>query len=217
MLAREATNSPTGLPAVPGPEAWGLHRFEAPGLAAPFARPLWSANVHPAVLSVAAEGACSSEDAFELSQLGALATVAVDASGGEHLLLSDGLRSIRIDVIEGTAASGVVQLRYHLRGFALLEGPLLSLRRLLALRRTGRFSPLLHPPELRARRWLLMLRAYDALSQGANQREIAAELLSRSAEDRCWRNLAPSIRSQAQRLVRGARQMAGGGYLTLLS
>jgi hypothetical protein len=62
----------------------------------------------------------------------------------------------------------------------------------------------------------MMLRAWDALRSGAAQREIAEVLLSRSAGEPRWRVREPSVRLQAQRLVRSARAMAAGGYCALL-
>lgn len=197
-------------------KGWGLHAFESPHVAPPHARPIWRAEVHPVVLSVATAGAGAASDAFDLERLGFLSTVLTTAEGREHLLISDGLRTIRVDVLAGTLARGPVQLRYLLSGFASAERPLLTLRRFLALWRRGRFSLLLHPREARAKRWLMMLRAYDGLAAGADQREIAETLLSRVAGEPRWRSGAPSVRSQAQRLVRGARRMAAGGYFDLL-
>ena len=63
---------------------------------------------------------------------------------------------------------------------------------------------------------MLLLRAHDALAAGADQRDIAEALLSREAAQPKWRVGAPSLRSRAQRLVRGARLMAAGGYRELL-
>jgi len=53
-----------------------------------------------------------------------------------------------------------------------------------------------------------MLRAWDALSAGADRREIARELLSLAAGESRWRSRQSSVRSQAQRLVRSARAFA---------
>lgn len=198
------------------PEPWGLHAFENPDLAAPNARPVWRVDVHPYVLTAVAAGPDGSPDAFDLASFRPLVTIVRAATGHEHLLLSDGLRAIRIDVLAGSLAKGPVQLRYLLTGLASAERPLLTLRRLLALCRTGRFSAALHPVEAKARRLVLMLRANDALASGARQREIAAELLSVEAREARWRVGAPTLRSRVQRLVRSARMMAVGGYTTLL-
>ncbi|HEY0413241.1 MAG TPA: DUF2285 domain-containing protein [Allosphingosinicella sp.] len=196
--------------------AWGLEAFEDPDRMAPDARPLWGRDVHPAVLAAVAAEEGGSADSFDPGALGELATLLRAKGGIEHLLLSDGLRAIRVDIVAGSVAEGPVRLRYLLAGLASAEPPLLTLRRLIHVCRVRRFSRSLHPREARARRWLLMLRARDALAAGAEQREIAAILLSPSAREARWRSDASSLRSQAQRLVRGARRMAAGGYRALL-
>jgi hypothetical protein len=180
------------------------------------ARPVWCAPSHALVLAAVAGGAGEESDRFDLARLAPNARLVRSRSGHEHLLVSDGLRAVRLDVLAGTLAKGPVELRYLLSGFASAERPLLTLRRLVALMRAGRFSRMLHPPEPRAKRWVLLLRAFDALSAEADQREIAQILLSSSARELRWRSVEPSLRSRAQRLVRGARFMARGGYLGLL-
>lgn len=196
-------------------ERSGLHAFEPPHLTVPDARPLWCANIHPFVLGVEANPD-KGEDAFDLERVSASSTLVKAPDGREHLLISDGLHTIRIDVLAGSLASGPVGLRYRLAGLASVECPLLTLRRLLALWRTGRFCRSLHPDEAMARRWVLMLRAHDALASGAAQRAIAGELLGSSAVRARWRVEEPSLRSRAQRLARSARLMAFGGYRDLL-
>lgn len=197
------------------PEHWGLHRFEPPDVTVPQARPVWCADVHPYVLGVEALPS-NDGDLFVLERIGEISTLVRTADDRENLLISDGLRTIRIDAVAGTIAGGPAQLRYRLAGLLAAERPLLTLRRLLALWRTGRFCLSLHPKEARARRWLLVLRAHDALAAGARQREIAAVLLSGDAGQPRWRSCSPSVRSQVQRLVRRARRMVSGGYLELL-
>lgn len=197
------------------PERWGLHAFEPPDLPAPLARPLWSADINPYVLEADAGRPTEASDSIDVARFGGWARL-VSSYAGEHLLISDGLRAIRLDVLMGTLAGGPARLRYRLSGLASAEQPLLTLRRFLALSRTGRFASSLHPREARAKRWLLMLRTHDALSTGADQREIAAELLSREAGEGRWRSRLPSVRSQVQRLVRNAQATAAGGYASLL-
>ena len=197
-------------------ERWGLHAFEAPDLPAPQARPVWRVDQHPYVLQSIADLPPSRRDAVDIESLASWVTIVRARSGSEHLLLSDGVRAIRVDVLAGTLAKGPVQLRYLIAGLAAAEAPVLTLRRLLALERTRRFSRTLHPREARARRWVLALRTYDALSAGAPQREIAALLVGRAALEPRWRSEASSLRLQAQRLVRSARLMSAGGYRNLL-
>lgn len=194
---------------------WGLHAFEPADLAAPAARPVWRSGVHPYVLEADALPTGDARNLFELARLAGISTIVGDGRQ-EHLLFSDGLRAIRIDLLSGSVRRGPVRLQYRIAGLAGAERPLLTLRRLLALWRTGRFSAQLHPVEARAARFVLMLRAHDALAAGATQREIAAELLSAEAGEPRWRVRAPTVRSRVQRLVRNARAMAAGGYLALL-
>lgn len=195
--------------------AWGLHAFADPDLPAPSARPLWRAEAHPWVLRAATRPAGCPRDSFDLERFRDRATLVHGREGAEHWLFSDGLRTIRLDLAGGTLLGGAVRLEYALGGIASAARPLMTLRRLLALCRRGAFAHSLHGPETRTRRWILQLRAWDGLRQGATQREIAAVLLGSRAMEPGWRTSAPSLRSQAQRLVRSARAMADGGYRTL--
>jgi hypothetical protein len=194
---------------------FGLVEFEPPHLTVPDARPLWISRVHPYVLPVMRGRASGPRDRFDLERFRTIAKVAASEEGG-HLLLSDGLHTLRLDGPPGTFRGPPVCLRYLLEGLQAAESPLLTLRRFLVLCRRGRFSRALHPHEPRARRWILMLRAYDALAAGARQREIAEALLGRSTGEPLWRSREPSLRSQVQRLVRSARTLAGGDYRMLL-
>lgn len=105
---------------------------------------------------------------------------------GEHLLVSDGFRTIRLDGPPGPFSRGPEYLRYSLGGLIAAAPRLLTLRR------------------------FLMLRTWYALAGGADQREIAEALLGRSAGEPRWRSREPSLRSRAQRLVRSARVLASG-------
>jgi hypothetical protein len=209
-LPRTGGRSPAMFDHQPAAAAWSLHAFEDPDIAAPAARPVWHA---PALLADAEP--CEGKDAFVLERVADCATL-VQGREGQHLLLTDGLRGIRLDIVRGSILEGPVRLRYRLSGLRAAEAPLLALRQLLALWRTGRFWRELHRAATRADRLVLMLRASDALASGATQREIAHALLSREAAEPRWRAAAPTLRSRAQRLVRAARAMAAGGYASLL-
>lgn len=199
----------------PDAAQWGLHVFEDPFLPALHARPVWSSARHAFVLRATAERSRPGADSLELDHLLHLATL-VEAPTGERLLLSDGRRAVRLDVEGAGLREGPVRLEYRIHGFAAAEAPLTVLRRLAALASTGRFSGKLHPPDRRSRRQILLLRAHDALAAGADQRTIAGELLSERAARANWRFEAPSLRSQAQRLVRGARLMSAGAFWPML-
>jgi hypothetical protein len=211
--AFEAEELPGAVTA--GPEAFGLAAFEAADCAVPDARPIWRAEVHPLVLAARPGAAGARCDLFDVARFSLFARLVTDEAA-DRLLLSDGLRSVRIDARPGTFGGGPVHLNYELGGIMSAEPPLLTLRRFLALARTGGFSRVLHPAERRARRWILLLRAWDGVGTGADQREIARVRLSRSAGEPGWRSREPSVRSQVQRLVRSARAFARGGYRRLL-
>jgi hypothetical protein len=200
----------------PRPEHFGLVAFEPPHLTLPDARPLWRSDVHPYVLRAEAAEPCAPDDRFNPEHMGSLARL-VSGERTEYLLLSDGLRAIRLDAPAGAFTSGPVCLKYSIAGLISAQAPLLTLRRFLALSRTGCFSRSLHPREAKARRWILVLRTWDALAAGAGQRQLAEELLRRSAIGPRWRSREASVRSQAQRLVRAARHMGAGGYRELLA
>lgn len=195
---------------------WGLHAFEQPELAGPHARPVWRREVYPLVLPACAADEGPAGDRFDLERFECCATWLKGRSGTEHVLLSDGIHRLRLDIVAGTIDDGPVMLFFQLAGMRSVRAPLLVLRQLVALWRSGRFSRALHPQEARASRWILLLRTHDALAAGAGQREIAERLLDRDAGVRRWRIEAPALRSRVQRLAREARKMAAGGYLSLL-
>ena len=195
------------------PQMFGLVAFEPAGLGVPVARPLWRQQDCRLVLAVEPGTGCG--ELFDASRFAALAGVAA-SDRGEHLLLSDGLRQIRLDGPPQCFTSGPLRLRYVIEGIGSAERALLTLQRLLALCRSGRFSRVLHRPEVRARRWIMLLRSYDAFMAGADQRSIAAVLLSESVAQSGWRVRESSIRLQVQRLVRSSRAIAAGGYRALL-
>ncbi|MFN3946406.1 MAG: DNA -binding domain-containing protein [Allosphingosinicella sp.] len=210
--------------------AWGLHAFENPSVAVPVARPFWTRDAHSLVLDACAElrsedsqasgsgtaagPAWSRSDLFDLQRIRPQAML-LPGRTATHLLLSDGLRSIRLDVA-GAALDQPVRLHYRFAGLASVEAPLLVLRRLVSFWRSGRMSLALHPRETKARRWIALLRTADAREAGVSQREIAAALLSGDAALAGWRLETPSLRSRVQRLVRVAQQMGAGGWRRLL-
>lgn len=211
---RTAARTALSAGAIAGANHWGLHRYEDPDRPAPSARPLWTAGAFDAVLTADARST-GDPRAFDLDSLSSLLS-AGDDEGQERILLTDGWRLIRLDLIRGSARAGAIKLRFSLPGPPLLSPPLLALRRFDSLVRTGRFAAALHGAEPRAYRQLLLLRTADALAGGAGQREIAAGLLDPDAGRPGWRDERPHLRLQAQRLVRDARAYLDGGYRALL-
>lgn len=195
--------------------AWNLHAFEDPDLAAPEARPVWTAVAHHWVLRPTARQTVASADSLDLAQFASLARL-VASAGGERLLLSDGCRSIRLDVCGDSLRDSPACLSYELAGIEALDRPLVLLRQLRAFVAAGRFAASLHQPPGHAPRLIQLLRAYDGLRTGARHIDIADVLLRSSFERGRWRVHSPSVRWQAQRLAGAARRMAGSQFWTLL-
>ena len=199
------------------PPRWGLHAFENPGLDFSLARPMWTATAYSAVLAADALPAPSASAIFDMRALGSVVSRLRGTDGCEHILFGDGPRLIRLDICSGSIARGRKMLRFRIDGPAGLDRRLLTLRRLMALARTGRFSRELHRREARARQWLLTLRAADAVAGGASQREIAEVLLGFESPPVGWRQEDPNVRARAQRLVQQARRLAHGGFAVFLT
>lgn len=195
-----------------GPAAarWGLVRLERAELAAPEARPLWRADADREVLAAdIVESALSTDGALWLDGFGDLLTFAV-GEGAAHLLLSDGWRRVRIDLHGRFDAHQRLLPRWRLAGVQL-QPQVLALRRLVSIVGSGRFANRLWPRDPRARRWILALRAHDALAAGAGQRALA-KLLGGEPGAGHWRAREPSIRLQAQRLAGLARRLPGRAF-----
>lgn len=210
---RDACASPRIAPA-----QFGLLRFEDPACDALVARPIWLSAVDRAVLRGVAHAA-DGPGCFDLALFERLATVGVGEPGSgvaEYVLLSDGLRSIRFDLMSGTLLSGPVFLRWRIDGLADVAPQLLALRRLIAFARLGGFAASLHGSERRARRWIQMLRVHDARCAGASYRDIVPVLFAVDVSGSRWRSTAPTYRLRVQRLVAGARTMASGRWRIFL-
>jgi hypothetical protein len=166
---------------------------------------------------VAVPGEAGDPDAIDIASLAPWLTVVRDDSG-EHAVLSDGWRHIRIDVEQGSLAEGrPVVLHYDLHGIASAQRKILPLRRLLDLYRHRRFSQSLYPPDRRLDRMIEALRVHDAVVAGASQRDIAQVMFGDdgSDEERAGRR-SDSLRSRVRRLVSDARLLARGGYRALM-
>ena len=155
-------------------------------------------------------------DAFDLHRFDSLATVLRCPDGHEHLLLTDGLRHLQLEVTAGSLLDGPVSFRYELSGFKHAEAKTLTLRRFLQLHRLGRFPRGLYPPERRARRWAMALQAYDAVQAGASHRQIAAALFGEKTVREDWCGRSDYLRLRVQRLLRMADKLVNGGYRDLL-
>lgn len=176
----------------------------------------WCPDLHASVLAVDAVPALDSTgEPFDLYRL-RHPTVVLRCRDGEHVLIADGPRCIRIEVRKGTLLAGPVRLDYHLTGNADVGAKLLTLRRLAALCRLGRFPATLFPPERRARRWALALQAWDGRQAGASHRDIAQAIHGEAAVHAHWLGKSDYMRTHIKRLLRTADMLIGGGWRHLL-
>ena len=158
----------------------------------------------------------TSDDCFDLGRLSDLATVVHSVDGNEHVVISDGQRRIRIDVMAGSLLNGPVLLQYQLQGIAQLDQKPLALRRLAALHRYGKLLPSLFPVSSRAKSVVSALRVHDALVDGASQRDVAYALFGREAVNSDWAGRSDYLRSKVRRLIALARRLGGGEWQKLL-
>lgn len=198
--------------------AGGFTFAEQPEAEAPDARIIWRADIDPGTLSALAVPIDAGHpDAVDAAALAPWLTIARDASG-EHAVLSDGWRHIRIDIARGSLAAGdPVMLHYDLYGVASANAKILPLRRFLNLCRHRRFAVELYPRDRRVERWILALRVHDALAAGASHRDIAHVLFDADLETLTSRGSSDFVRSRVRRLVTEARRLAGGGYRALMN
>lgn len=152
--------------------------------------------------------------AFDIRALGSLAFVLCDQAD-ERVSLSDGMSRIGLRLIDGTLLDGPVGLRFVIDD-ARASPQLQTLARFRALRERGRFGAWLHRPEVRARRWILQLRAFDALCAGFGERDIARVLFGQQRTQDQWHDRDGSLRSAIRRLISTARHNVAGGYRDLL-
>jgi hypothetical protein len=153
--------------------------------------------------------------AIDLKGLDVATLVVRTADGDQHVLVSSGARRLRFAVVRGDVLAGPSAFRFHLPALAMGGGSLEGLRRLIALRDTGRLAWRGAPAPAKAPRWLQILRAHDARRDGASHRDIAVSLFGEARVREDWGAGSDYMRMRVQRLVRAAEQAVAGGYRTL--
>lgn len=182
---------------------FGLARLEDPDSAFADARPTWLAEISTAVLQCRV----GAGDPIDWVELAWPLTVA-DGAGLQHLLLSDGYRQIRIDVIGGDGNQIFAPL-FELSGLGGLTPQLDALDRVRHLV-SGTIGPPA-PASRRAGRWVETLRVHDALVARASYREIAAALYGEQTIGPRWWLDTPSWGLRIQRLAAASRAALAAG------
>ena len=194
----------------------GFTFAENPEISGPWARLIWSADSDPGTIEVEALPARpDSGDAVDPAAFAEWLSLVRAEDGREHVVISDGFRRIRLDIVAGSLAAGPVRLRYRLEGISALRPRVLPLRRLLALCDNRRFAVSLFPVDPKIARLVAMLRVHDGLIAGASLGDLAEVLYGSDGGDAKVRR-SDSLRSRVRRLVREARAMAAGGYRDLM-
>ena len=175
---------------------------------------LWSAEIDRSVLGVLALPASERiGPPIDLAACDAKAFVVI-AGDCQHVLLRNGAGAVRLDVLSGSFIDGPVSLVLSLIGMDENEPAIVALRRFLHFRRTGRFPAPSGRACQRLRRQVLALRVHDAQAAGASIRDVGVMLFGFDRVQNEWADEA--LKSQCRRLIALAREMAAGGYRTLL-
>jgi hypothetical protein len=153
---------------------------------------------------------------FDITQLPLHVAVLESAGGGEEVLISNGVQSIQLHIVEGTVLSGPVQIAHLMTGIQDVREHFITIERLSAVRRLGSFPNELFPPDPRAERWLLALRAFDFARGGLSQSEIAERLYKPAMLTTAVSRRSDWPSSRVRRLLGLAQRMVNGGYLSLL-
>jgi hypothetical protein len=154
---------------------------------------------------------------FDLARVGCFSAVLRGEDPLEHVLLSDGLHRLRLDVWGGTVTHGPVCFRFVFDGLRKIDAPLLTLQRLVAVGRRGVMPLGLFAAERRAERWIAALRALDAREAGASQRDVAETLFGAERVRADWAGSSDYLRSQVRRMLAFGTRMRSGGWRALLA
>jgi hypothetical protein len=177
---------------------------------------LWDPACCGEVVSIFARSGCpESEPCLRLSALTCRWRLVLDGPL-QHLLLYDRSCSLQL-CATGASLQRPARLFVALPdpgpGAARRLGLTAALSELLA---TGRLDPRRLPVDRRSRRLDLVLRALDARSAGASDREIAILLFGQQRVRDDWGRGHDHLRDQVRRAVRRGRYLVNGGYRALL-
>lgn len=197
---------------------FGLVTLEDPTQSFDCARPLWRAEKDRSVLVAdILDEEPTPGNGINLLAVASLVTLEIGDDDDEHLLLSDGCRSVRVDIKGGTLLGAPAMLSYRMSGVTLAQAHVAALRRLVSVILTQRLPGASSCREQRARRWALELRVADALAAGASHQDIARALFGALIDEPSWRGGSASVRMRVRRLARAAqRRLADGAHFKWL-
>jgi len=174
----------------------------------------WQADSSVPVLSLTPASA-GDLDALDIGGLDLAVIVVRTQDGQQHVMVSDGGRRLRFAVADGDILGGPMRCQFHLPAHRLGVASMEGLRMLITLRDTGRLPSMRRGSGSKAARWMQMLRAHDARSAGASQRDIAMLLFGEARVQEDWNGRSDYMRMRVQRLLRAAEDLVWGGYRAL--
>jgi hypothetical protein len=207
-------------PFEPPPERWHLRLLEDPDYNYSHGAVFWDPRIDSSVLPVTASSlkpGINQHEAIDLRQFDLAVRVLKTQPSEEHVLISDGHRSIHLHVLEGSILDGPVRLAHVMNGIANPLNQFLTIERLTALRTLGRLPVELFPADPRASRWILALKAYDMSREGISLREIADRLYANAILTTAAGTKSDWPKSRVRRLLNMADTFLNGGYSTILS
>jgi len=192
--------------------------FEDPKRTALETHVLWTPRVSSFVLPLRVERERSSSDLerVDLSTLSRRAVVKQRDGAVHHLLFNNGGRRLQL-AVEADCLRGCAALLTNARldGLAL-KRRISLLQRLSDFLATGHLAERLYPPGSRNRRFAILLRALDGWLAENSQRVIGESVFEGADIDRDWRDCECPLRDRLRLILRRARWLMDGGYVSLL-
>ncbi|MBB5685020.1 DUF2285 domain-containing protein [Sphingobium boeckii] len=140
----------------------------------------------------------------------------VAPSGAVFLELRGAQDRLWIALMSGEIRAGAFLPRFTIQHMPWLEPQMQSLKRLHSLVRTGALTGSALHRTGRGARLSLLLRAYDAQTDGASHQDFATVVFGAEAVGAAWNGASDFMRSRVKRMMRTARQLVAGGYRSLI-
>jgi len=192
--------------------------FEDPDHDARDANVLWRRAACGGVLPVAAlvHPSDGTSRQLDFTRMQCRVTVHRD-DGVQHVLFSDGGRSLQLEVSGDRPLDNAMLLTPALPICKLAASRLLGVKRLSDLTTHGQLRPSLYPKDRRAPRLIRVAQALDGWLGEATHREIGTALFGAARVERDWNHPGGHMRDQVRRAIGYGRTLMDGGYQRFLN